>query len=345
MDNHPFFGDFAPRLIKVYESDPEGFWDISMNRFLSYFGQPTALARRSLNVMTLAGLFRGVDRDTARLIESFDRNWGTRIARLKSARKQYIDDAIPVFSMLAIWAKERGLGEVLAKYDRVLTAGIYAVLGYSILDDNLDSRSPNPEEILTSQLLLAEYESISYEVFGAGPRQRAAFHRIRLMFLRSEIAEKRARWIGSPYVKGRPIDLGTKGLNAVAPFILCLEAAGRASQTDAYIEVFLLIGAVIQMIDDWKDLEADLSIGHYAYVTLGHDSRGRSAAAVAAELRADYRAARTTLDECREMLSTAARILAELEDPIMARLRDITARRLESFYAKSFPGLAASAGG
>ena len=97
-------------------------------------------------------------------------------------------------------------------------------------------------------------------------------HRMRSLFLEAEIREKAMRWKASPYRLDDPKQLGAKGANSVTPFMLSLERLGKASLIDAYWEVFLLFGAAIQMIDDWKDLEGDLAIGHYSYVTLGYEN-------------------------------------------------------------------------
>jgi hypothetical protein len=113
-------------------------------------------------------------------------------------------------------------------------------------------------EILTSQLLHAEYERLSFHIFQNTEQHQQAFHEIKMLFLESEIREKKNRWIKSPYIRGEITGLGTKGLNAVAPIVLSLVHAGKEHLTDRYIEIFLLIGAVIQMVDDWSDLQEDL---------------------------------------------------------------------------------------
>jgi hypothetical protein len=277
-----------------------------------------------------------LEKDTLSFIEIIDSKWNTNINEMKSARKQYIQDAFPVFIMLAIWIKEIGLEEVIEKYDQVLKAGIYAVIGYSILDDNLDSNKPNPSEILISQLFLSEYEQICYSVFGDSKIQHDIFHRIRLLFLESEIKEKKSRWIRSPYDEGKPIDLGIKGLNAVAPFMLCLEKAGKIEFIEKYIESFLLIGAVIQMIDDWEDLDNDLEIGHYSYVTLGWKDFSQETKEISSSLKNDQPRILKTFNECYEMIEDAKKLLNEVDDKIIMQLLIVTENRMKGFYKKNF---------
>ena len=43
---------------------------------------------------------------------------------------------------------------------------MFAVAGYGILDENVDSDTPSPVEILTAQALIAEYETLALQIFG-----------------------------------------------------------------------------------------------------------------------------------------------------------------------------------
>lgn len=336
MNEIKIFQEFTSKLFKIYDSDPDGFWEISMHNFLSYFAKPSMIFKRSKNVIILKQLMTSLENDSEVFINFIDNKWKTNIAGLKSARKQYIQDALPVFIMLAIWAKEEGLWDILENYDQVLIAGLYAVIGYSILDDNLDSNKPNPVEILTSQLLLSEYEQECYKIFGDGKVQHDIFHRIRLLFLESEINEKKSRWTSSPYLDDKPIDLGIKGLNAVTPFVLCLEKAGKINHLDKYIEIFLLIGAVIQMIDDWEDLRDDLLIGHYSYVTLGQKDLNKDVDIMVAAIKRDRNRILKTYKDCCELIEKATILLNELDDRIIMQLLLVTNNRMKDYYKKEF---------
>lgn len=336
MKEFELFKDFTSSLFKIYESDKIGFWEISMQNFLSYFSKPRLIYKRSKNIFLLKQLFGSLEKETISFIEIIDRKWNTKINEMKSARKQYIQDAFPVFIMLAIWVKEIGLHEVIEKYDQVIKAGIYAVIGYSILDDNLDSNKPSPSEILVSHLFLSEYEQICYSIFGYTKIQHDIFHRIRLLFLESEIKEKKSRWIQSPYDDRKPIDLGIKGLNAVAPFMLCLEKAGKIEFIEKYLDSFLLIGAVIQMIDDWEDLDNDLEIGHYSYVTLGWKDYSQGTKVISSTLKNDRTRILKTLDECNAMIEKARKLLMEVNDNIIMQLLIVTENRMKGFYKKNF---------
>lgn len=161
---------------------------------------------------------------------------------------------------------------------------------------------------------------------------------MRSLYLEAEIKEKQARGKTSPYRLEHPEDCGAKGANAVAPFMLCLERLGKAHLIDDYWQVFLLFGAAIQVIDDWEDLEKDLAIGHYSYVTLGSDSLDKSAdpAALARQLRSDEQHIRYTYDRSQEMINQSRQILDRLDDHHLVRLVDVTELRLKSFFKKEF---------
>ena len=119
-----------------------------------------------------------------------------------------------------------------------------------------------------------------------------------------------------------------------SPFMLSLERLGKASLIDAYWEVFLLFGAAIQMIDDWKDLEGDLAIGHYSYVTLGFEDviHANGAAKTARMLRENQKRVRETYATSKDMIALSRIILDRLNDRFLVRLVDITELRLDNYF-------------
>jgi hypothetical protein len=328
------FANFAPTVIRTYRRNPEAFWAAVMAPFLTDRVSPLARLGQLRVGMSLLSTFRGLDADRRTTLRQFGVRFGQDIAAWPSNRAQYFKDAYPVFAFLAVWMAEEGLGELVLRFDDILRAGVFAVAGYGILDANVDSNAPSPVEMLAAQALIAEYETLALHIFGVTHVNLSIIHRMRSLFLDAEIREKAARWKASPYCRDDPKQLGAKGANSVTPFMLSLERLGRAGLVDEYWEVFLLFGAAIQMIDDWQDLEGDLSIGHYSYVTLGAEEiiRTHDAASTAALLRADARRVQETYLVSKEMIVKARETLARLEDPILVRLVDITELRLERYF-------------
>jgi hypothetical protein len=330
------FNNFAPQILKVYHRDKESFWSAVTAPFLS--DKTTFLDWvKNFNVdIGLLSAFTGLDKEAKQLLRDFSSQFGVDVNEWSSNRLQYFKDAYPVFAFLAVWMDEVGLDEYVSNFGDILKAGVFAVAGYGILDENVDSNSPAPVEILVAQALLAEYETRALKVFGVTETNLEIMQRMRMLFLEAEIKEKQVRGKASPYLLDNPKDLGTKGANSVTPFMLSLEKLGKASLIDQYWEVFLLFGAVIQMIDDWSDLEKDLASGHYAYVTLGstqeflHDEPIETAEL----LRADQVRVRETYICCKNMISQAREILQRLEDTYLVRLVDVTEARLESYFRK-----------
>ena len=271
MEKSSAFGRFAPSILRVYHRDKEAFWKAVMAPFL--LNQVSLLAwLQHLPVdFGLLSAFKGLDDEARQVLKEFSTPLGLDVTKWDSNRAQYFKDAYPVFAFLAVWMDEEGLIDFLENFDSILRAGVFAVAGYGILDANVDSDAPSPVEILTAQALIAEYETLALHIFGVSRVNLEILQRMRTLFLGAEIKEKTMRGKSSPYRLENPKDLGTKGANAVTPFMLSLERLGKASLIDDYWEVFLLFGAAIQMIDDWTDLEKDLAVGHYSYVTLGFD--------------------------------------------------------------------------
>lgn len=335
MKDRSAFQRFAPVILQVYRRDKEAFWAAVMAPFLANKISLAAWLRHLKVDLQLLAAFRGLDAEARHVLKEFSAPLGLDVTEWNSNRLQYFKDAYPVFAFLAVWMDEYGLTDLLDRFAEILRAGVFAVAGYGILDENVDRDTPSPVEILTAQALIAEYETLALGVFGTSQVNLGILHKMRTLFLKAEIKEKSMRHKISPYRVDEPKELGAKGANAVTPFMLSLERLGKASLIDDYWEVFLLFGAAIQMIDDWTDLEKDLTAGHYSYVTLSaknlqyHNPKNS-----AANLRADQKRVRATYDCSKDMILQARSILAELKDPYLARLVDVTEMRLDSFFRK-----------
>lgn len=330
------FEQFAPTILKTYHRDKEAFWKAVMAPFLK--NQVSFLAwLQVIRVdVGLLSAFRGLDDEAQQLLKDFSAPFGFDVTAWKSNRAQYLKDAYPVFAFLTVWMDEEGLNNLTQNFADILRAGVYAVAGYGILDANVDSDEPSPVEMLVAQALIAEYETLALRVFGVSKTNLEIMHKMRTLFLEAEIKEKSTRHKTSPYRLDDPKDLGAKGANSVTPFMLSLEQLGRASQIDDYWEVFLLFGAAIQMIDDWDDLEKDLAVGHYSYVTLGFDRLDeiKDPKQAAQILRADKKRVQETYDVSKKMIAQSRAILARLNETILVRLVDVTEARLDSFFNK-----------
>ncbi len=335
MTSPSAFDNFAPALLSIYHKDREAFWSAVMAPFLA---KQTSLLDwwGHLRVdLKLLAAFQGLDAEARNLLRDFSQPLGFDLTRWKSNRSQYFKDAYPVFAFLVVWMDDEGLHDLVASFGEVLRAGVFAVAGYGILDENVDSDQPSPVEVLTAQALIAEYESRALKVFGVNPANLEILHKMRRLFLDAEIKEKYCRHQSSPYRLNQPEELGAKGANAVAPFMLSLDKLGRADTIDSYWRVFLLFGAAIQMIDDWQDLEGDLSAGHYSYLTLmtQTDWRGEPRAA-ARMLRGEQHLVQATYDRSKEMIAEARQILTGLGDRHLYRMVDVTELRLEQYFRK-----------
>ncbi|MBN1454511.1 MAG: hypothetical protein JW963_26065, partial [Anaerolineales bacterium] len=111
---------------------------------------------------------------------------------------------------------------------------------------------------------------------------------------------------------------------------------GKANQIEDYWEVFLLFGAAIQIIDDWQDLEGDLAIGHYSYLTLlpGKLPELRDLKKAARTLKRDFPRVKGTYEVGQEMIVRARAILDQLDDRFLVRFVDITELRLKAYFKK-----------
>jgi hypothetical protein len=121
--------------------------------------------------------------------------------------------------------------------------------------------------------------------------------------------------------------------------MLSLEQLGKSNMIDAYFEVFFLFGAVIQILDDLKDLEDDISIGHFSYATLDSDAvvlykEGRKPKEIAKILLKDNQLMSSIYITCKKLISNSNEILIKLDDPFLAKIVYVTELRLDSFFKK-----------
>lgn len=336
MEKMNAFEKFAPTIRRVYHRDKEAFWSAVMAPFLADQVSLFAWFGHLKVDIALLSAFKGLDEEARQILKEFSTPLGLDVTTWKSNRLQYFKDAYPVFAFLVVWMDEQGLTDLLERFDEILRAGVFAVAGYGVLDENVDSDRPSPVEILTAQALIAEYETLALHVFGVSEVNMDILHHMRSLFLTAEIKEKSMRHKASPYCLEEPKQLGAKGANAVTPFMLSLEKLGKASRIDDYWEVFLLFGAAIQMIDDWSDLEKDLAAGHYSYVTLGGRPlvEGTDPKQGAQILRMDTKRIHDTYACSKEMIAKARAILTQLNDFYLVRLVDVTEARLDSYFHK-----------
>jgi hypothetical protein len=336
MGKNDAFERFAPAILRVYHRDKEAFWKAVMAPFLADNISLLAWLGHLKVDVGLLSAFKGLDDEARQILKDFSSPLGFDVTQWKSNRIQYFKDAYPVFAFLAVWMDEEGLTDLLENFGNILRAGVFAVAGYGILDENVDRDTPSPVEILTAQTLIAEYETAALHTFGVSKVNLDILQKMRTLFLQAEIKEKSMRHKASPYELDNPKQLGAKGANAVTPFMMSLERLGKADLIDDYWEVFLLFGAAIQMIDDWTDLEKDLAAGHYSYVTLGfeHLQECNDAKKIAQLLREDKKRVHDTYTCSKEMIVQTRSILKRLNDSCLVRLVDVTEMRLDSFFRK-----------
>lgn len=331
------FESFAPAILKTYRRDKEAFWAAAMAPFMSDSTLISLWEHRKVTA-DLFLAFQRLDEDARQVLKDFSEPMEVDVSSWKSNRSQYLKDAYPVFAFLVVWMDEIGLATLIEKFAEILHAGVLAVAGYGILDANVDSNDPLPVEILVAQALIAEYETRALDLFGVTANNLRIMHQMRTYFLRAEIKEKAARGKRSPYQLDNPKDLGTKGANALAPFMLSLEQLGKSNLIEDYWEVFLLFGAAIQIIDDWQDLEGDLAIGHYSYLTLlpGKLPELRDPKRASRILKEDRLRVLGTFTITQDMLFQARSILDRIDDQFLIRFVDITEVRLKAYFKKEF---------
>jgi hypothetical protein len=332
------FDVFASRVLEVYHVDTEAFWSAVMAPFLSNTTVISLIKHKRVG-LELMTLFKELDLERKRFLKEYSTSWGSDVNQWKSLLKkeEYFKDAYPIYAFLVIWMDHQNMTHQLSKFGDLLRAVMYGIAGYGILDVIVDEKNFSPVELLCAHQLIAEYETTILNTFGVSKANLFILHHIRNQFLNSEIKEKSCRMIKSPYIKEYPIECGFKAAHLLTPFMLSLEQLNKSHLTDDYFRVFFLFGAVIQIIDDLKDLEDDLSIGHFSYITLDSDAliqfkKGRKPRDIARSLLGDEKRLQDIYHNCSEMIDQAMVMLQTLEDDLLARIVHVTDLRLKAFF-------------
>ena len=151
MRRKPAFEAFAPTILDVYHRDEEAFWAAVMAPFLADRGSVVTWLKHLKVDVGLLSAFRGLDAEAQEILKEYSSHFGLDVSQWKSNRSRYFKDAYPVFAFLAVWMDEQGLVDLVARFGDILRAGVFAVAGYGILDENVDSNKPSPVEILVAQ--------------------------------------------------------------------------------------------------------------------------------------------------------------------------------------------------
>lgn len=340
MEKLKTFDEFAGKILEMYNRDKEEFWAAVMAPFLSDSTALTLWQHRKIG-MEMMSLFGDLDKDAKRLLADYSGTMGFDVTKWKSLKMkdEYFKDAYPIYAFLAIWMGEEGLTDNLNRFGDILRAVAFGIAGYGILDVIVDGNDFSPVELITAHTLISEYETRILKAFGVTEINLGILHNIRDRFLRAEFKEKLLRKKASPYSKDNPKDCGTKAAHLLTPFMMSLECLGRSSLIDAYFDVFFKFGAVIQILDDLKDLEDDLSIGHFSYVTLGTEAislynKGQKPRDIANILLGDKEHLHEIYYTCKKLIADANSVLDDLKDPFLARIVYVTDLRLDAFFRK-----------
>jgi hypothetical protein len=115
-----------------------------------------------------------------------------------------------------------------------------------------------------------------------------------------------------------------------------LEKAGKADLIEDYWEACMLFSGVVQILDDWCDLEKDLGFGHYSYVTLGIQNvdEKKNVKETAKSIRADLAQVRDIYHRCKDLLSRSRSIFKRVNDHLLVRFVDMVELRLNSYCRK-----------
>ena len=334
------FDTFASTVLSTYRMDKDAFWDAVTAPFLSENSAAVFLKHRKVG-SALLSLFSAMEADSKALLKSHFADLGLNITGWKSfkAKAEYFKDGWPVYAFLAIWMEEQGAKEPLSRFGDILRAIAYGTAGYGILDVLVDGEGFTPLQLLAAQALIADYETGVLQAFHVSKVNFNILHKIRGEFLRSEMKEKALRFKQSPYRKEAPEECGSKAAHLLTSFMLCLQSLGRAEQIDAYYDVFMRFGAVIQILDDLKDLEDDIAIGHYSYVTIGSSvlemhKKGKKPKEIAKSLLQDPDRMRWVHDACKRLIKESNDGLVKLCDPLLMRIVAVTELRLDAYFKR-----------
>lgn len=340
MKQADIFNQFSNLVLESYDSDKNAFWEAMMAPFLGGNKLLSLWKHRKIGIHFLS-LFKKSDDFRKAYLKEVSLSLGQDINHWRSLieKDEYFTDAYPIYAFLVIWMYENHINEPLNRYGDMLRSIMCGIAGYGILDVIVDcDQNFSPIELLTAQYLISQYESGILNVFGVDSVNLSILHSIRSKYLKAEIKEKSLRFQSSPYQWDRPVECGYKAAHLLTPFMLSLKLIGKESQIEQYFDVFFLFGAVIQIMDDLKDLEDDLKIGHYSYPTIHTDllhmiKTQQTPAQIATTIINNKVHMRKVYDVCLNLIEQSRTILCNLNDPFLDRIVHVTLLRLKTAFS------------
>ena len=288
----------------------------------------------------MAQAFKIFDTAVDSVLQSFATRQGFDLSESTNYRRRmdegYFRVTYPVIVMYMVWLDQEGQMQAIENLSKIFQSTMLGVAGYMILDSNLDEQTQDSAEILLSVSFIQEHDKLLLECFELNVADYELLNRLKQLYLRAEIKEKRSRFIKSPYTQAHPEDCGYKAVHAYLPFALLLQKSGKGDQIDDYLQFFYEWGAPLQIMDDIMDLEEDIKNGHYSYPTLGFEEElsTQSPTELAALIRSDVKHLKRLHLICEELIDGSRDKCVKLKADLMEFFVDMLDARLDAFFSE-----------
>ncbi len=305
---------------------------------------PTAETATDAAEGMMAQAFQVFDEAVDAVLHAFAAQQGFDLSESKLYRRRleegYFRVVYPALVMFMIWLDREGQHKALENIGKFFQSTMLGVAGYMMLDSILDEQKQNSTEILLSLSFIQENDRLLLECFDFDVADFELLNRIKQLYLKAEIKEKRSRFLTSPYTIDHPEDCGYKAVHGYLPFFLLLQKSGKGDQIDEYLQFFYEWGAPLQIMDDIIDLEDDLKNGHYAYPTLGFENEiaGKPAGEAAALIKADRAHMKCMQLVCQGLMAGAREKCAQLKADLFGFFVVTLEARLDVFFGEMLKG-------
>jgi len=182
----------------------------------------------------------------------------------------YYFDSVGGFTLtLIFWIEHNKVKFSKEEINKISEAGLMGSIGYRLIDIQNDEGLLGKESTIIGHYFIHNYEEIMLEIFDDPEAFRIMSKNVGL-YTKVEFLEKRNRWKSCPFNWDEPENLGLKISPIFSIFELVLRKVGKnEKEIESLLKGIRYVTAALQMLDDFSDIEEDLTNGIETLVMSG----------------------------------------------------------------------------
>ena len=180
-------------------------------------------------------------------------------------------DSVGGFTMsLIFWIEYNNVKITRSELYKISEAMLIGSMGYRLIDFHYDEGLLGKESAIIGNYFIHNYEEILLDIFSDQEETFRILSRNVRLYSEVEFLEKRNRWKTCPFSWDEPEKIGYKSSPMYSVFELLLRKAEKSEkEIELLFNGVLYFSTVMQMLDDFSDIEDDLMNGFETLIMSG----------------------------------------------------------------------------